>query len=488
MPADDRHILRRVPQVDRLLGGAALAPLLAAHPRRIVLSELRALLDDLRTEIRRGDAGAGDLEDEALAARLGRRLARRARPVYRRVINATGVILHTGLGRAVLAPEVADAVGALARGAQRLEIELDSGERGGRDRGCAELLCRLTGAEAATVVNNNAGATLLILAALARGRRVILSRGEMVEIGGSYRIPDVMEESGAILHGVGTTNRTHLRDYERAIAGSGREDEPPAGMLLKVHTSNFRVVGFTNEVPLTELVELGREHGLPVVHDLGSGCMVNLASVVPGGSGGSGGPGETRVRDSVAAGADLVCFSGDKLLGGPQAGLIVGTAEAVERCRRHPLFRALRPGRMIYTALEATLRIYEAGEEEALARIPALRGLAEGEAALKKRARRWARRWTKRWPDGAGVEVEAVPCGSQAGSGSLPAREIPSWGLRVAMAGRSAEDLARELRTGEPAILPRVMDDAVVFDLRTLDDGELEEIGGRLEEIGRRGV
>jgi len=479
MPADDRHILRRLPQVDRLLGGAALAPLLAAHPRRIVLSELRALLDDLRREIRRGEAGEDDLEDRAVAARLARRLERRQRPVYRRVINATGVILHTGLGRAVLAPEVADAVGALARGAQRLEIELDSGERGGRDRGCAELLCRLTGAEAATVVNNNAGATLLILAALARGRRVILSRGEMVEIGGSYRIPDVMEESGAILHGVGTTNRTHLRDYEQAIAGSGREGEPPAGLLLKVHTSNFRVVGFTREVTLGDLVALGGEHGLPVVHDLGSGCMVDLAGALAG----QGGHGETRVRDSVAAGADLVCFSGDKLLGGPQAGLIVGKAEAVERCRRHPLFRALRPGRMIYTALEATLRIYEAGEEEALARIPALRGLAEGEAALKKRARRWARRWTKRWPDGAGVEVEAVPCDSQAGSGSLPAREIPSWGLRVVTPGRSADELARELRTGDPAILPRVMDDAVVLDLRTLDDGELEEIGARLESL-----
>jgi len=482
MPADDRHILRRVPQVDRLLGGAALAPLLAAHPRRIVLSELRALLDDLRREIRRGDAGEDDLEDRAVAARLARRLERRQRPVYRRVINATGVILHTGLGRAVLAPEVADAVGALARGPQRLEIELDTGERGGRDRGCAELLCRLTGAEAATVVNNNAGATLLILAALARGRRVILSRGEMVEIGGSYRIPDVMEESGAVLHGVGTTNRTHLRDYERAIAGSGREDEPPAGLLLKVHTSNFRVVGFTNEVTLGELVALGGEHGLPVVHDLGSGCMVDLGKALAGG-GGSGGVGETRVRDSVAAGADLVCFSGDKLLGGPQAGLIVGKAEAVERCRRHPLFRALRPGRMIYTALEATLRIYEAGEEEALARIPALRRLAEDGAGLKTRARRWAKRWTAGWGDDAGFAVEAIPCGSQAGSGSLPAREIPSWGLRVVTPGRSADELARELRTGEPAILPRVMDDAVVLDLRTLDDGELEEIGARLESL-----
>jgi len=504
--SDDTNLLRRLPKVDRLLDAAELEPLLAAHPRPVVLSELRALLDVLRDEIRRGEAGPGDVDPQSVAARLAVRLARRARPFYRRVINGTGVVLHTGLGRAFLAPEVADAVGAVSRHPQRLEIELETGERGGRDRGCAELLCRLTGAEAATVVNNNAAATLLILAAFARGRRAVVSRGELVEIGGSYRIPDVMEESGAVLAEVGTTNRTHLRDYRRAIerfgvAGPGGSDEGGVGLLLKVHTSNYRVVGFTSAVEVPALVELGHEHGTPVVHDLGSGCMVDLV-IEAGGVGSAtaaddagnedpdGGEvaarrpltswGETLVRDSVAAGVDLVCFSGDKLLGGPQAGIIVGRKEAVDRCRRHPLFRAIRPGRMVYTALEATLRIYEAGEEEARRRIPALARMARTPADLGERAAAWA----ERWQGLGGYAVEAVAVGSQAGSGSVPGRELPSWGLRVVSEGLSAEELARELRTGSPAILPRVMDDAVVFDLRTLEDGELEEVAERLGEIG----
>ncbi|MGD2114504.1 MAG: L-seryl-tRNA(Sec) selenium transferase, partial [Acidobacteriota bacterium] len=371
----------------------------------------------------------------------------------------------------------------LARGPQRLEIELDSGERGGRDRGCAELLTRLTGAEAATVVNNNAAATLLILAALARGRRVAVSRGELVEIGGSYRIPDVMEESGAVLTEVGTTNRTHPRDYRRAIERFGTESGETSrgiGLLLKVHTSNYRVVGFTSGVELQELVALGREHGVPVVHDLGSGCLVDVELGTGEAEGGSTltSLGETLVRDSVAAGADLVCFSGDKLLGGPQAGILVGRADAIERCRRHPLFRALRPGRMIYTALEATLRIYEAGADEARERIPALARLRQDPAALRRRAREWA----ERWQDLPGVQVSAVACHSQAGSGSLPARDLPSWGIEVKPATGTAGDLARELRTGDPAILPRVREDAVLFDLRTLDEEEVEEIGRALGE------
>jgi len=495
--SDDTNLLRRLPKVDRLLDAAELEPLLAAHPRPVVLSELRALLDALRDEIRQGQADPGDVDPRSVAARLAVRLVRRARPFYRRVINGTGVVLHTGLGRAVLAPEVADAVGAVSRHPQRLEIELDTGERGGRDRGCAELVCRLTGAEAATVVNNNAAATLLILAAFARGRRAVVSRGELVEIGGSYRIPDVMEESGALLAEVGTTNRTHLRDYRRAIerfgvagAENGLAGEPGVGLLLKVHTSNYRVVGFTSAVGVSELVALGREHSIPVVHDLGSGCMVDL--VIEVGSAEEGGDGEgpsrrpltswgeTLVRDSLAAGVDLVCFSGDKLLGGPQAGIIVGRKEAVDRCRRHPLFRAIRPGRMVYTALEATLRIYEAGEDQARLRIPALARMARTPAELGERAAAWA----ERWQGLAGYAVEAVAVGSQAGSGSVPGRELPSWGLRVVSEGLSAEELARELRTGAPAILPRVMDDAVVFDLRTLEDGELEEVAERLGEIG----
>jgi L-seryl-tRNA(Ser) seleniumtransferase len=382
------------------------------------------------------------------------------------VINATGVVLHTGLGRAVLA---AEAVEALRRGAahpQRLELDLETGRRGGRDEGCAALLRELTGCEAATVVNNNAAATLLILAAVARGRRVILSRGELVEIGGSFRIPEVMRESGAVLVEVGTTNRTHLADYAAAIDGE-------TGMILKVHPSNYRIQGFTAEVEIEELVALGRRHGVPVVHDLGSGCLIDLA--------GRGVPGETMLRRSVAAGVDLLCCSGDKLLGGPQAGIVLGRKPAVDQCRRHPLFRALRPGRLIYTALEATLRLYLGGEEKAVERIPTLRQLVEPPAGLRRRAQRLVRRLA-----GVAAEVSVVSCASQAGSGSLPAREIASWGVRLVPEDRGIEDLAAELREGDPAILARVHEGALLFDVRTLEDEELPLIAERLQRLNRR--
>jgi L-seryl-tRNA(Ser) seleniumtransferase len=466
---ETRSLLRRIPQVDRVLGSAELEPLLAKLPRGRVVGELRAALDELRRLAGEGTLTEKDLGLGAIRDRLEARLARRARPYYRRVINATGVVLHTGLGRAPLAAEAAAAVAELATRPQRVEIDLETGERGGRDRGCDLLLRQLTGGEAATVVNNNAAATLLILAALARGRRVLLSRGEMVEIGGSYRIPEILHQSGARLVEVGTTNRTHERDYREALEG-GEE----TGMILKVHTSNYRVVGFTREVPVAELAALGREFGVPVVHDLGSGCLVDLDV--------RGRPGEQPVRASLAAGADLVCFSGDKLLGGPQSGLIVGRAEMVDRCRRHPLFRTVRPGRLVYTALEATLRLYLDGEEEAVRRLPTLRRLLAGGDELRPRAQRLARRLC----DLPGFEAAAVECGSQAGSGSLPARDIPSWGVRVTQHDRTADELAAELRRGEPAILARIHDDALVFDLRTVHDDETAAIEGRLRELGRR--
>ena len=331
------------------------------------------------------------------------------------MINGTGVILHTGIGRAVLAPQAAEALAELARHPQRLEIDLETGDRGGRDEGCSVLLRELTGCEDATVVNNNAAATLLLLAATARGKGVVLSRGELVEIGGSFRIPEVMRESGAILVEVGTTNRTHLRDYRDAI-------DEQTGMILKVHTSNYRVQGFTAEVEIEELVALGRERGIPVGHDLGSGCAVDLES--------RGIAGEPPLRRSVAAGADLICFSGDKLLGGPQAGIILGRAESVERCRRHPLFRAMRPGRLVYTALEATLRLYwRRGGEGVRARARV--------AAIDRAGRQPAAAGAPPGPEAggmSGIEVSVVRCASQAGSGALPAREIESWGVRVAPA------------------------------------------------------
>jgi L-seryl-tRNA(Ser) seleniumtransferase len=460
-PAGPAAFLRAIPQVDRLLQGPEFQPLLAAHPREDVLRALRRALDELRR-----DAGhAADQPDtaalgaETLRDRVAQALDRRARPSYRRVVNGTGVILHTGLGRAVLAPEAVQALTELAPHPQRLEIDLDTGERGGRDEGCAVLLRELTGCADATVVNNNAAATLLLLAAMARGRGVVLSRGEMVEIGDSFRIPDVMSESGAHLVEVGTTNRTHLRDYRAAL-------DEQTGMILKVHTSNYRIQGFTAEVEIEDLVALGREHGIPVAHDLGSGCAVDLA-------------GEPLLRRSVAAGADLVCFSGDKLLGGPQAGILIGRKEAVERCRRHPLYRAMRPGRLIYTALEATLRLYSGGEEAARARVPVLRQLTATAESLRPRARRLARRLA----GCPGLEVSVVRCASQAGSGALPARDIESWGVRIVPAHGSAQDFADALRTGEPAILARLHGDAVVFDVRTLSDEEVELIAGRVGEL-----
>ncbi len=437
-----------------------LAGLTNEYPRQQVLSELR----DLREEINSGQGHERDLTAEAIRDRVAAGLARASLPYYRRVINATGVILHTGLGRAPLAPEAAEAVAELAVHPQRVEIDLESGDRGGRDRGCAELMRELTGCEDATVVNNNAAATLVILAAVARGRRVLVSRGELVEIGGSYRIPDIMRESGAVLAEVGTTNRTHLRDFEQAI-------DDQTGLILKVHTSNYRVVGFTAEVDIRALVGVGRKRGVPVVYDLGSGCMVDLAA--------RGRVGDESVQELIAAGVDLVCFSGDKLLGGPQAGIIAGKTEAVDACRRHPLFRATRPGRLVYTALEATLRLYRGGDDVALARIPALRRLTAPAAELEDAAESWAAELA-RIP---GLEVEAVSCASQAGSGSLPTHELPSWGVSLAPSWCSLDSLAAELRRGEPAILARTHDERLIFDLRTLDPDELEAIRERLATL-----
>ena len=458
-------VYRAIPKVDRLLGADEFQPLLAAHSREVVLREIRSVLDELRRDIHR--LQAADLGAEAISRRVAKALRLRALPYYRRVINGTGVVLHTGIGRAVLAPQAVEALAELAGHPQRLEIDLETGARGGRDEGCAVLIRELTGCEDATVVNNNAAATLLLLAATSRGKRVILSRGELVEIGGSFRIPEVMRESGSILVEVGTTNRTHLQDYRDAL-------DEGTGMILKVHTSNYRVQGFTAEVEIEDLVALGREHGVPVGHDLGSGCAVNLESY--------GISGEPLLRRSVAAGADLICFSGDKLLGGPQAGIILGRREHVERCRRHPLFRAMRPGRLVYTALEATLRLYGEGEAAAFERVPALRQLTASAASLRARARRLARRLAAL----PAITASVTRCTSQAGSGALPAREIESWGVQVAPVSRSAQELAAELRTGDPAILARIHENAVLFDVRTLDDEELALIAVRLRDLTLR--
>jgi L-seryl-tRNA(Ser) seleniumtransferase len=460
-------LLRELPQVEKLLRHPQVAALVERHSRPEVVKAVQACLAELRGLIRAdGEAGeapaaAGNglsairerLRPESIANEVEARLDRRGQAAYRAAINATGIILHTGLGRAVYSLEAQSAVASAIRGYSLVEIDPSSGERNRREVHLTALLTELTGAESATVVNNNAGATLIILAALARGKEVILSRGQMVEIGGAFRIPDVMEESGARLIGVGTTNRTYVEDYRRAITAE-------TGLLLQVHTSNYEITGFARHTPLEELVALGRQRGLLVVSDLGSGCLLDLSPF--------GLKREPLVSDSVQAGADLVCFSGDKLLGGPQAGIIVGKREPVEKVRRHPLFRALRVDKVALAGLEATLRLYR-DPKSARQKIPALSMLTAPEREVRRRAGGWVRGLLAA---GAGAAAEVVKTSAQTGSGSLPAQDLPSWAAAVEVKGYEAGELAQALRMGDPPIFTRIHEGRVLIDFRTVLRGE----------------
>ncbi len=416
--------------MDELAGDGRLAH---AASRPLLVSAARSALARAREEIKAG-ADPGDL-----VGRVELELAATREARLRRTINATGVIIHTNLGRAPLAQEALERVRAVAAGYSNLEYDLGEGGRGSRQDHVAPILRRLTGAEAALVVNNNAAAVLLALAALAEGREVLVSRGELIEIGDGFRIPDVLARSGARLREVGTTNRTRAADYERAIG-------PETALLLRVHQSNFRVVGFTEQPRLAELVRVGRAHGLPVVDDLGSGVLVELED-------------EPSARDALAAGADLVCFSGDKLLGGPQAGIIVGRGELVERLRRHPLQRALRADKLTLAALEATLALY-LEPESAARRIPVLRMLVEPVEAVEARAERLAAI--------VGGEVEQAV--GRVGGGALPLAELPSFACAV------EEELAEPLRRGEPPVVALVRDGRCLLDCRTIADSEVDEV------------
>jgi L-seryl-tRNA(Ser) seleniumtransferase len=396
----------------------------------LAVTAARAVIDRAREEIRSG-ADPGDLPE-----RLREELAALRRPSLRRVINATGVIVHTNLGRAPLADAAIQQVVATARGYSNLELDLRDGTRGSRQDHVAALLRRLTGAEAALVVNNNAAAMLLALAALAEGREVVVSRGELIEIGDGFRIPDVLARSGARLVEVGTTNRTRAKDYERAVTAE-------TALLLRVHQSNFRVVGFTELPRVEELAAVAQRHGLPLLDDLGSGVLEEL-------------PGEPSVRESLAAGASLVCFSGDKLLGGPQAGIVVGSGDLVEKLRRHPLQRAVRSDKLTLAALEGTLRAYLDAPE----RIPVLRMLRETLEAVRARAGRLAA-----LVDGTVEETVA-----RVGGGALPLSEIPSFACAV------EESLAAPLREAEPPVVGIVRDGRLLLDCRTLRDDEVDEV------------
>lgn len=444
-----KALLRSLPSVDEFLRTGAGKALLAAHPRPLVLSVLRAELAALRRRALQGDAVPVD--EGSVSRAVAGRAAEAAVPGVRRAVNATGVVLHTGLGRAPLAEEARAAVAEVA-GACTLEIDAGTGERGQRDKAVAALLCRLTGAEAALVVNNNAAATLLLLNAMAVGREAVVSRGELVEIGGSYRMPEVMAAAGVRMVEVGTTNKTHLSDYAKAVR------KGTTALLLKVHTSNYRVVGFHEEVGLKDLVALGRRHRLPVAHDLGSGALQALSPF--------GLEDEPRVAESLKAGVQVVCFSGDKLLGGPQAGILVGKRAPIEAMRRNPLARALRVGKMTLAALEATLRLHE-DPERLRAAVPVWRMLAAPIPELQRRAEALAARLAR-----PGLEAAVRPGRSQVGSGSVPAQELESRAVVLAASGVPAGELARRLRAFRIPVFTRVQGGKVWLDLRTLPPGD----------------
>jgi L-seryl-tRNA(Ser) seleniumtransferase len=450
----------RIPSLDRLLRQPALEPLLRRHGRTQVTGALRAQLARLRQQARGGALAPAALTEEALLASLAAALGDAARPKLRPVFNLTGTVLHTNLGRSLLPAEAIETLTRTMSSAVNLEYDLASGRRGERDSLIERRLCELAGAEAATVVNNNAAAVLLILSALAARREVIVSRGELIEIGGSFRMPDIMRQAGARLVEVGTTNRTHPADYAEAIG-------PRSALLLKVHTSNYRVSGFTSSVPLAELARLGRARGVPVAADLGSGSLLDLS---PWGL-----PAEPTARAAVAAGADLVCFSGDKLLGGPQAGLIVGRAELISRLRRHPLKRALRVGKLTLAALEPVLALYS-GPEFLASRLPTLRDLARPAAAIAEQAARLQPAVQRALGDA--YDVLCAPTSSEVGSGALPLEQLPSYALAIRTArggkraGRSLKDLERRLRALPRPVLGRIAADTLWLDLRCLDPAE----------------
>ena len=459
----NNQLLREIPKVDDLLRSPALVSLCQNAPRSAVADAVRSVLAELRSSVLAGEAVA--LPDEAaLAARVAECVKCACRPSLRRTINGTGVILHTNLGRACLAEAAAAAVAEVARGYSTLEYDVLTGGRGERYSHVEALLTALTGAEAAFVVNNNAAAVLLILSALAEGGEVVASRGELVEIGGSFRVPEIMESCGARLREVGTTNKTHLSDYERAIG-------PDTRALMKVHTSNFRIVGFTESVPRAEMAALGHAHNFAVIEDLGSGSLLDLAQF--------GIQGEPTVQDSVRAGVDVISFSGDKLLGGPQAGIIIGKKQYIDRLKRHPLTRAMRVDKLTLAALEATLRLYASGT--AFEQVPTLAMLAAKPETLFARAEALARALCA-----AGAEAEPVSVEDQVGGGSVPMQMLPSFAVSVSpAAGRSVEALEAALRLGEPPIIGRIDHGRYLLHVRTLREADFAAIANAWKEAAR---
>jgi len=465
---DKNKLLRKLPAVNDLLQEEKVEQLIAEYNRELVVKEIRRVLNEAREELlgllaegrlERAEKLSSKLSPANLLERLQRALEERMRPNLAPAVNATGVIVHTNLGRSLLSRRAREMLEMAGSSYTTLEIDRQTGERGSRYDSVEELLCELTGAEAAFVVNNNAAAVLLALSALAADREVIISRGELIEIGGSFRIPDVMKQGGARLVEVGTTNKVYPEDYEEAITEE-------TALLLKVHTSNYRVMGFTRDVELAELVEVGRKHGLPVLDDLGSGVFLDMEEF--------GLQPEPTAAERVAAGADIVTFSGDKILGGPQAGIIVGNREYINRLKRHPLTRAVRVDKFTLAALEGTLKAY-LDPERVIEEIPTLKMLSLSDVELEERARDLLKSIKELLP-GEGFTVEVEKDISRVGGGAYPLSELTTRIVSLRWLDGEIEQLAAAIRTGYPPVFTRLADERMIFDLRTLQQGDEEII------------
>ncbi len=472
MTTDKQLLFRQIPGVDQLLIHPAVESALTSHPKALVLKAIHQVLDLLRTDIKEGritETAAG-LDGESVSCRVIETLAVISRPSLRSVINATGVVVHTNLGRSILPEKAIEKFRSIAGGYSNLEYDLDQGSRGSRYVHVEEILRELTGAEAAMVVNNNAGAVLIALETMARGREVVVSRGQLVEIGGSFRIPDVMRKSGARMVEVGTTNKTHLRDYEEVIG-------PETALLLKVHTSNFQVVGFTSDVPLSELVQLGDRHGVPVMEDLGSGCLVDFSAY--------GLIKEPTVQEALAHGVGLVTFSGDKLLGGPQAGIILGQRNLVEAIRKNPLNRALRIDKLTLLALEETLRLYR-DPQTVTERIPTLQMICQGYDSLAAKAERLYALVKSYGSDRFSIEL--MDGASKVGGGALPLQELKSRLLCLIPGTLSSHQMEVWLRSYAPPVITRLERDRVMLDVRTIQESEFEPVARAIRDLGGSGL
>ncbi len=459
--------LKNIPGVDNILEWAKAEPFFENIPRTVLTSAARSVTDIIRKKIRSGDGPVDDslLSRDAVLSRVKEAVAEQMTPNLRQVVNATGVVVHTNLGRSLLSCDAIANMAVIAGKYSNLEFDLKEGHRGTRYSAVEDLLCEISGAEAAMVVNNNAGAVFLSLETLAKNKKVILSRGELVEIGGSFRIPDVMSKSGAVLKEVGTTNRTHFHDYEGAI-------ESDTGLLLKVHTSNYSIVGFKKDVSLKELVSLGNKYHIPVMEDLGSGTFVDFSEY--------GLMKEPTVQESVRAGADIVTFSGDKLLGGPQAGIIVGKRAYIDKIKKNPINRTLRIDKLTLAALETTLRHYR-DPRSVITVIPTLRMLTQPLSQIEEKAILLEKRLNGL--NDQRLSVRLLDRASRAGGGSLPLLELPSKCVGITVSGMSVNSVENKLRHSTPPVIGRIEDDMFIMDLRTVDEDDLPFIENAVKNL-----